>query len=229
LSLGAIDVVKRIHVNRVPRAFAVLFVACLNCRAQISNPPVQEPQKPLTVEQRVSRGDDYAFIEAADANRRDLIPVLEKFSGDGTARKALAKLGVKKYLDEFVTDLASTNSPLLKFWEETYRGPGEPTVAAEREAELTAKGKALDALVYIGNKSTVKYIAAELYNTNCPNRAGSDNLLESRTPIAWLAARALSQMNLQDAPRPSAEGDPEWLNYIEAWKKWWEQNKDKYP
>jgi hypothetical protein len=183
-----------------------------------------------TLEQRVLRQDEDAFLEVANQGRKDMIPTLEKFAHDETAaRMALAKLGVKQYLDEFVTDLTSTNSSLLNSWRGSNLRLGMRTEYAEREAELTAKGKALDRLVYIGDKSSVKYIAAELYNTNCPNRGNSDDLLMSRTPIAWLAARALSQMHLENAPRPSDEGDPEWLNYIEAWKKWWEKNKTKYP
>jgi hypothetical protein len=179
-----------------------------------------------------------AIKEAADRKRKDLIPALEEAANTSAdpdepvriwAMAALAKLGDKKYLSESIAGLTTTNSPMFKFWNERNQRLGMRKADAEREAELTAKGIALDQLVYIGDKSAVKYIAAELYNTNCPNRAGSDNLLSSRTPIAWLAARALSRMNLQDAPQPGVEADPEGLNRIEAWKKWWEQNKAKYP
>lgn len=204
---------------------SVFFGAAISIPLAAVGGNTNSPQE--TLEQRVLRGD--AFLEVANQGRRDLIPALEKFSHDKTARMALAKLGVKPYLDEFVTDLTSTNSPLLKSWKESNLRLGIRMEAAEREAELISKEQALDALVYIGDKSTLKYIAAELYNTNCPNRGNSDNLLMSRTPIAWLAARALSQMHLENAPQPSADGDPEWLNHIEAWKIWWEKNKDKYP
>ena len=188
---------------------------------------------------QVANGDTAAFLRAGTEGRKDLVPLLEQFANasadpfDGqrvSARMALAKLGVKKYFDEFATDLTSTNSPVFKFWKENNQGLGMPTLRAEREAELVTKQRALERLVYIGDKSTVKYVAAELYNTNKPDRPpSSTNFLESRTPVAWLAAGALSQMNLQDAPQPGSEPDPEGLNRIEAWKKWWEKNKDKYP
>jgi hypothetical protein len=188
-----------------------------------------------SLEQRVNRGDPEAFLQAGNEGRKDLIPILENFANMSTdpldgdrikARMALAKLGVKKYLADFVADWTSTNSPTFKFYKENSEGLRD----ADTEAELATKFKTMHRLIYIGDKSTVKFIAADLYNTSKPDRHRlSDNLLESRTPIAWLAAKALSHMNLENAPRPGPEPDPEWLNYIEAWKMWWEQNKDKYP
>src|SRR6185295_3549683 len=62
--------------------------------------------------ERIARGDTTAMREAAEQDRKDLIPVLERAAeSNQRATWVLAKLGVKKYMDEIIkelTDPAST-------------------------------------------------------------------------------------------------------------------------
>jgi len=64
------------------------------------------------------------------------------------AQMALAKLGVRKYLDEIVTELTATNTPSGR----------ELSRAEIREAKL----RALEKLAYIANPSRDKYVASPL-------------------------------------------------------------------
>jgi hypothetical protein len=212
-------------------AFWVSLTACGASNAQTE-----------TLEQRVARGDDSAFIEAANANRYDLIPELEKFSDDTTAQKALARLGAKQYVDLFVRQLTeTTNSTLYAYYRN--REQRDPVTA-----EYMTKLSAFKSLLYIRDKSTVRAIVWELDDTNRPPFS-YDVIYD--TPAA-VAVSTLERMNLENAPvvdkvktgdtRAEQEAFVKWMEqhpgqaptaspeeHILAWKKWWQQNKDKYP
>src|SRR5262245_10372087 len=132
---------------------SLIFAALVQLSSAIAGDPIS---KQASLEQRVARGDDYAFIEAANAGRKDLMPSIERFSDDNTAKKALAKLGEKKYLEDIVADLTSTNSTTFEASKRANEEIGMGKENAEKEAELATKGKAFDALVYIADKSTLK-------------------------------------------------------------------------
>jgi hypothetical protein len=196
-----------------------------------------------TLEQRVARGDGDAFIEAANRNRYDLIPALEKSSEDSTAQMALARLGVKQYVDVFVRQLTdTTNSNAYAYYRS--RELRDP-----KTAEYMTKVNALRSLLYINDKSTVRAIVSELDDTNRPPRLARDLVCE---PPCAGAVQTLERMGLENAPvvdkvktgdtRAEQEAFEKWMEqhpgqgptatpeeHLAAWKKWWEQNKDKYP
>jgi len=196
-----------------------------------------------TLEQRVARGDGDAFIEAANQNRYDLIPALEKFSDDTTAQKALARLGVKQFVDLFVKQLTdTTNTDLYAYYRS--REQRDP-----KTAEYLSKISALRNLLYIHDKSTVRAIVSELDDTNRPPRLARDMVCEAPAAEAvWI----LERMGLENAPvvdkvksgdtRAEQEAFEKWMEqhpgqgptaspeeHLAAWKKWWDQNKAKYP
>jgi hypothetical protein len=179
---------------------------------------------PEALEQRVSRGDDYAFIEAADAGRKDLIPVIEKFSDDSTAKKALAKLGVKKYVDEIVlsltnaTHFSTTNDGIM-------RAGGSEKMPFD---VIYSQIKAFEKLAYVKDPSTIKIIAAYLYDTanhypEPPPGAMNDLLWTSNAEIAIDTLRQI----IKDPPDIGKELTVD--ERIKVWQRWWEQNKNKYP
>ncbi len=177
-----------------------------------------------TLEQRINRGDYYAFLEAADAGRKDLIPALEKYASDRAAKKALAKLGVRKYVDEIISELTTTNSGTYATNLKNYLEMGEPLANAEALAEWSARMKVFDDLAYIGDKSTVKVIASYLYVKEWKKPfAGNDVGFD---PPSFQAVVTLQKMNLEGAPNTRGLSVTATLA---AWQQWWEQNKDKYP
>ncbi|MGO9244960.1 MAG: hypothetical protein ACLPT4_04405 [Verrucomicrobiia bacterium] len=196
-----------------------------------------------TLEQRVVRGDGDAFIEAANHNRYDLIPALEKFSDDTTAQKALARLGVRQYVDLFVKQLTdTTNTDLYAYYRS--REQLDP-----KTAEYMTKVNALRNLLFIHDKSTVRAIVSELDDTNRPpshsqhiarqapdesavltlERFGLENapVVDKVKPAENDADRAVIEKWMREHPGEGPFATPE--EKIAAWKKWWDQNKDKYP
>ena len=201
----------------------VWIVTCFVCLAQTPTQEVQAAPKPETLEQRVGRGEPNAIREAADQGRKDLIPAIEKFADIGQpweasriwTRAALAKLGMKKYLDETVAELTTTNSALF----ETYMNNGVCAFPSAEMRVACAKQRtwetAFKKLAYIRNPSTVKVVAQFLYSTE-------HYQFSSDVPPWWpsgAAVRALQQM--VDNPPAGVEE--------KVWQQWWEQNKDKYP
>jgi hypothetical protein len=84
------------------------------------------------------------------------------------ARMALAKLGVKEYLDEIVLELTNpTNSPVFK------ESEGHPGF---RYNPIRLRNGAFDKLAYIKNRSTVRAIASFLSVTSEPT-SDSDVML----------------------------------------------------
>jgi hypothetical protein len=181
--------------------------------------------------QRVGSQDVAAIKEAGNQSRSDLIPSLEgaaNMSADPDepvriwAKAALAKLGAKKYLDETVSELTTTNSDLFTF----YIGKG---ICAERSQETRvqcAKQRtwetAFKKLAYIRDPSTVKIVAQFLYST--------EHFQFSTDVPPWTASGfaifTLRQM-VDNPPQTPVEYTHE--QDVHAWQQWWEQNKDKYP
>ena len=197
----------------------VCVVTCVGTLAQTSPLPTQVSQKPETLEQRIAQGDTSAFTEAADANRKDLIPLIEKFSSYNSGKLALAKLGVKSYLDEIVVGLTTTNSPLL----DAYKN-GLPITLSDAKATQFSddpqiadiQGRALKKLAYVRNRSTVKIVAAFLYSPQELTVIHEDLI---QLPPSSYAISTLRQM--VDNPPQSDD--------VKVWQQWWEKNKDKYP
>jgi hypothetical protein len=134
------------------------------------------------------------------------------------ARTALAKLGVKEYLDEIVLELTDpANSPVCKERE------GHPQYnCLPIEMRTAAFGK----LAYIRSRSTVRAIASFLSVTSEPDSTGSDMKYE---PYAHLAMRTLAQI-VDNPPQIDLPDVAETFDArTKIWQQWWEQNKDKYP
>jgi hypothetical protein len=176
----------------------------------------------------VRRGEYAAILEAGRTGDTNLIPYLQtQITGTPTdpsteaATMALAKLGVKKYLDDIVAEFAPTNSALFAAYRTGQMvGSSDPTVT--HVTNYHALANAFGKLAYIRNRSTVKIVAAFLYNTESFYNAPD-------VPPSWpsgTAVRALRQMVDNPPGLPAVHtGEEE----DRAWQQWWEQNKDKYP
>ncbi|MGD1019875.1 MAG: hypothetical protein ABSA12_11230 [Verrucomicrobiia bacterium] len=134
------------------------------------------------------------------------------------ARMALAKLGMKDYLDEILLELTDpASSPVCKERE------GHPQYGCY---PIDLRNAAFHKLAYIKNRSTVRAIASFLSVTSEPDSTGSDVKYE---PYAHLAMRTLAQI-VDDPPQINLPDDSENFDArSKIWQQWWEQNKDKYP
>jgi hypothetical protein len=189
-----------------------------------------------TLEQRIKGGDVSAIKEAADHGRRELIPALEERANASVdpdepvctwAKASLAKLGVKKYLDETIAELTTTNSALFTAYKEQNRMLFGSESVKTRLAKLKAQEKALEKLVYIRNPSTIKFIAPLLYDKENLNREFPSHVLYG-TPASD-AIRALRQMVDNPPDAGSNWTDEKWDELLKIWQQWWEKNKDRYP
>ena len=190
-------------------------------------PAATEKSKTAMLE-GVSRGEYSAMLEAGRSGDTNLIPHLQariinepNDPSTEAAKMALAKLGVKRYLDEIVTEVAPTSSALFAAYQNGQPvGPSDPAVM--RVANCHTLANAFKKLAYIRNRSTVKIVAAFLYNTESFYNAPD-------VPPSWpssAASRALQQMVDNPPALPAVHtGEEE----VRIWQQWWEQNKDKYP
>jgi len=133
------------------------------------------------------------------------------------ARMALAKLGVKEYLDEILLELTDpTSSPVCKERE------GHPQY---RCFPIDVRNAAFNKLGYVNNRSTVRAIASFLPITTEPV-TGTDVMYDS---YSELAMRTLAGM-VDNPPQINLPDVSETLDArSKIWQQWWEQNKDKYP
>jgi hypothetical protein len=212
---------------------------CSGCLAQTSSSTTETPRKAETLDERVKRGEPNAFKEAADQGRRDLIPLIERFADSGNpadgsriwTRAALAKLGVKQYLDETVTELTTTNSALYRSYRASDAFHGTPPREADRVAVYETQQKAFEKLAYIKARSTVKLVVPFVYAEENPedyiHSGGSDVVVDQ--PPSELAMWTLAQI-VDNPPATSPLKTNLTHNArVEIWQQWWEQNKDKYP
>jgi hypothetical protein len=169
----------------------------------------------------IGRGEYHAILEAGPTGDTNLIPYLQaQITGEPTdpsteaAKMALAKLGVKKYLDEIVAEGAPTNSALFAAYANGQPvGSSDPTVM--RVANCHALANAFEKLAYIRNRSTVKIVAAFLYNTESFYNAPD-------VPPSWPSSFAILTLRQMVDNHPQSDD-------AKVWQQWWEQNKDKYP
>jgi hypothetical protein len=170
--------------------------------------------------ERITCGDPQAFHEAADPNRKDLIPLIERFPDYNARKKALAKLGVKEYLDEILIELTNTSSTVV--------ASGRGMNSSIDYARLSAQTEALKKLAYIKNRSTVKLIAAFLYG-----KENADDYIvksDSESNGYWYCMLIYERPS-ETAMKTLAQivDNPPAGNDVKVWQQWWEQNKDKYP
>jgi hypothetical protein len=133
------------------------------------------------------------------------------------ARMALAKLGVKDYLDEILLEL--TDPPSSPLYKEREVHP------AYRYNPIRLRGEAFRKLAYIKNPSTVRTIASFLPIISEPV-TGTDVMYDSYSEQAM---QALAQI-VDNPPQVNLPVDSETLEArSKIWQRWWEQNKDKYP
>ena len=143
-----------------------------------------------------------------EEGRRSVPPREALMSGEydavaQNARTALAKLGVKRYLDEILVELMNpTNSMVFRVW---------------HTGGYRIQVQALKKLAYVNDRSTVKLVAKFLHATESPNLTEPSDV--ARSPLAAHALAALRVM----VDNPPATND------FKLWQQWWEQNKDKYP
>ena len=211
---------KKTAIIRVLCVVAVSIIVGQVCPAQTSSPSPKTWHKGETLEQRIAQRDTSAFVEAADAHRKDLIPLIEKVSDSKVGKMALAKLGVRKYLDEIVTELTTSISVAVTSGGETH--------VHLNYAALAVQIAAFKKLAYIKDRSTVKLIAGFLYGKENADdyfvKSDSDSsgywdymLIYERPSEATM--KTLAQ--IVDNPPQSDD--------VKVWQQWWEKNKDKYP
>jgi hypothetical protein len=184
-----------------------------------------DPETPERLEQRVKEGDTRAILQAGEMGRKDLIPIIENFANDDAwARAALAKLGIRKYVDEILLSLTNATHFSTSAHGVLQAGGSEKMSHEVIFGQMNAFKK----LAYINDPSTVKIIAAYLYDTANhypePPPGAIDRLLW--TSNAELAIDALRQMIKEP---PDAGKSLSVDERIKLWQQWWEQNKDKYP
>ncbi len=168
-----------------------------------------------SLEQRVTQGDAHAFVEAADLERKDLIPTIERFASNRddpssvSARTALAKLGVTLYLDEIVSELNLTNTTV------------------SRQERLWRQGQAFKKLAYIKDRSTVRLLASFLYGKENPEDYAVGHVIFDLP--SEMAMQTLAQI-VTNPPTTNLPGTSDTHDArVKTWQQWWEQNKDKYP
>lgn len=139
------------------------------------------------------------------------------------ARMALAKLGVKEYLDEILLEATNpTNSPVYKEAEQY------ATFAPSRGDALWIQMKAFQKLAYVKDRSTVKTLASFLYGRENAEGAivGGDVIFLAPSEMAMQTLAQIVDNPPKTDPWPSDETHDA---RIKAWQQWWEQNKGKYP
>jgi hypothetical protein len=139
------------------------------------------------------------------------------------AKMALAKLGVKKYLDEAVAELTTTNSALFQAYKVRHLNGASSEESAVERAKYDAQEQAFEKLAYINDPSAIKFIGPFLYDTRTAPFRGTDFFLATPAQLAVLTLRKMIQ------PLPSDANGTLDADDIRAWQQWWEQNKDKYP
>jgi hypothetical protein len=180
-------------------------------------------ERPESMEARIDGGEVRAFIDAADLGRKDLIPAIERHAGDEPwARAALAKLGVRKYLDEILLEATGPTNHLVHGENAKY-----PVSTPSKHDRLLVQMDAFKKLAYIKNRSTVKILAAFLYVVENP-----DDYHESEVFFPLPSEKAMEIL-------PTIVDNPPIINLpaisethdarVKAWQQWWEKNKDKYP
>jgi hypothetical protein len=188
-------------------------------------------QETNALEQRVKRWDVVAIRQAADQGHTEMIPALESAANASVdpdepvriwAKAALAKLGVRKYMDETVAELTTTNSELFAFYMKNgicaYPSQESRVACATERTQETAFKK----LAYIHDPSTVKIVAQFLYSTE-------HFQFSPDVPPWWASGYAymtLRQMVDNPPALPTVHTHEE---EVRAWQQWWKQNKDKYP
>jgi hypothetical protein len=182
---------------------------------------------PESLEQRINRGDVRAFMDAGDLGRKDLIPALEPYAGDESwARAALAKLGVKKYLDAILLEATGLTNRVVYREGEKYTGSSQ-----DKYETLWVQMEAFKKLAYIKDRSTVKTLIAFLDIEENPEdyvqRGGKDIVRFERPSNA--AMRILPQI-VDNPPAINLQGTNDTHEArVKLWQQWWEQNKAKYP
>lgn len=115
------------------------------------------------------------------------------------AQMALAKLGDAKYTNEFVGALTSSG---------------------------TEKDNAIKALGYIGDRKTAKQLVLLLSDDRVSEVSRSKH--EVGTTFSYLAELALGEMFPEVLADFQKTHPGKKMFFKDEWKKWWEQNKEKY-
>jgi hypothetical protein len=172
--------------------------------------------------EQIHHGEYSAILEAGRTGDTNLIPHLQaQITGEPTdpsteaAKMALAKLGVKKYLDETVAELNTTNSALFVFCKNHSICPFPSEEMRVQCAKQRTWETAFKKLTYIRNPSTVKVVAQFLYST--------ESFYNAPDVPPW-SASGFAIFTLRQMVDNPPQGDD-----VKVWQQWWEKNKDKYP
>jgi hypothetical protein len=163
--------------------------------------------------------EEFGRIENEAIRSFVLVLLAHKATVTYEEKKDLAGLGLKRYVDEIVAELTTTNSPLF----DAYKN-GRPVALSDAMATRFSddpwiydiQTKAFERLAFLPDHSTVKIIAAFLYSQQ-EMRFLTDDIRQQPPP--WFAIWALRWM----------VNNPPHSENVKVWQQWWEQNKDKYP
>lgn len=208
------------------RYLTVLGVSCLLAGGGIY--AADAAKEAMTA--RIQQADEDAILEAGRSGDTNFIPALEAKAQERqtdrrtiAAKMALAKLGVRKYLDEILLEARNpANSPAYKGREKSNGG------FPSQFDKLWVQMEAFKKLEYIKDRSTVKTLASFLYDKE--NRedylVGGDVVFDSPSDTAM---RILAQM-VDNPPQTNLPVVNETHDArVKIWQQWWEKNKDKYP
>jgi hypothetical protein len=165
-----------------------------------------------------------AFRDAGDLGRKDLIPAIENHAADEPwARAALAKLQVKKYLDEILLEATGPANHLVPEENEKH-----PVSTRSKHDRLWIRSQAFGKLGYIKDRSTVKVLISLLSqreNAEGSNVGGDMIFLAPSEMAMQTLAQIVDNPPLTNRWESGETQDAR----IEIWQQWWEKNKDKYP
>jgi len=208
------------------RYLTVVGVSCFLAESGIC---AAEAGKEATIA-RIQQGDEDAILEAGRSGDSSFIPALEAKAQERqtdrrtiAAKMALAKLGIKKYLDEVLLEATDpTNSPAYKAREKSHGG------SPSRFDELWVQMEAFKELEYVKDRSTVKVLASFLYDKENPEDyvVGGDVVFDSPSNTAMrILAKMVDNPPQINLPTDNTTHDAR----LKIWQEWWEKNKGKYP
>ena len=201
------------------RLVVLLIFACISTVSDLAL--VQERRSSPQVEELILKaesGDRQAILQMGSLGDQSAVPYLQKIREDSSegfgsassyAQMALAKLGVKKELDEILKE-ANSDDPAIQ-------------QAAVKKLGYIGGRDAIGALVGLLDQN--KYRSMKGFD---PNRRGPNGERpqgrEVFPPLNLDAMRALSQIVSSPPVDPRAtptEAD------VATWRRWYEANKDK--
>jgi len=144
-------------------------------------------------------------------------------AGVDAARMALAKLGVKEFVEEILLEATAPQKSRVYLERKEYF-----VVPPTKADALRVQMEAFEKLAYIQDRSTVRTLAAFLFAVENPANYSTRSDMIFDLP-SEMAMRTLSQI-VENPPTISVPSNNDThAARVRIWQQWWERNKDKYP